>query len=127
MSQSRACPCSLLDTNCVVAFGMTTQRAGYTTRGSPPAGIAALTGSVWVATGLISHLWTPGLTSGLPGVGEVIPIGCQCVFGCGPDVDPPERVVGGMLAIDCCRTSSLSVRAAICSESFFISARSATS
>jgi hypothetical protein len=44
MSQSRACPCSLLDTNCVVAFGMTTQRAGYTTRGSPAAGITALTG-----------------------------------------------------------------------------------
>jgi hypothetical protein len=51
-----------------------------------------------------------------------IPIGSQRAFGCGPDGDPAAWVVGGMLAIDCCRASSLSVRAAICSESFFISA-----
>ena len=51
------------------------------------------------------------------------PIGCQCAFGCGPDGAPAARVVGGMLAIDCCRASSLSVSAAICLESFIISDR----
>jgi hypothetical protein len=52
-----------------------------------------------------------------------IPIGSQCAFGCEPDGDPAAWVVGGMLAIDCCRASSLAVRAAIWSNSRFVSAR----
>lgn len=77
----------------------------------------------WRPTGRYTGPATPGLTSGFLEPLRGIPIGCQCAFGCGPDGDPAERVVAGMSAIDCCRTSSLSVRAEICSESFFISAR----
>ncbi len=75
--------------------------------------------------GIARHLYNPRIPD-LPAAflesRRGIPIGSQCAFGCGPDGDPAARVVGGMLAIDSCRASSFSVRAAIFSESFFISA-----